>query len=106
MTVTADQFDGEFMHVDAADVRQHDIILGGARPVIAPPVPTTGGGITVTTTNGPETFTATAPVHVFRPAPGTIGEECPECYSAPGEPCAPHCLSYATLDDAAGTDIA
>lgn len=106
MTITMDQFDGEFIHIGAADIRLHDVILGDARPITAPPVTTADGHITVTTTGGAETFDATATVYVFRPAAGTTDEPCPDCGAAPGEPCAPHCLSYAALDDAAGTGIA
>ena len=105
MTVTMDQFDGEFIHITAREIRHRDVILGGARAVTATP-DVAPGGVTVATTTGPETYAARAPVYVFRPAAGCSDEPCPGCDAEPGEPCDHTCLSYPALDDAAGTDIA
>lgn len=105
MSGMMDQFDGEFMHTVARDIRRDDVILGGARAVTAPPV-ISGGRVGVATTTGRETYVTDAPVYVFRPTAGHVDEECPDCGAAPGEPCGPACLSYAALDDAAGLDIA
>ena len=105
MTVTMDQFDGEFKHVTAADVRQYDVILGGARMVKTPPV-TNDGRVTIATAHGTETFDTTAPVYVYRPAAGSADDGCTQCGAEPGDPCTADCLGCALLDDAAGTAIA
>jgi hypothetical protein len=98
---TQGQFDGEFADVIARDLRPNDVILGGARSVIA--TATANGCVAVETVSGAEIFDADATVYVFRPAGECVNEECPGCYARPGEPCDVMCLSYAALDDAAGT---
>lgn len=103
-TMAQDQFDGRFVDVNAHDLRTNDVILGGARGVTA--TATANGSITVETVTGTEIFDANATVYVFRPADERADEECPGCYAAPGEPCDVMCLSYAALDDAAGTQSA
>ena len=105
MMATMEQFDGEFIHITARDIRDRDVILGGARAVTATPG-VTGSAVAVATITGPETHAADAPVYVFRPASGCADEPCPRCDAAPGEPCDWACLSYPALDDAAGTNIA
>lgn len=107
MTMTMEQFDGEFIHVTGREIRHRDVILGGARAVIAPPETTSRtGAVIVTTATGRETYAADAPVYVFRPAPACADEPCSECDAEPGEPCDWACLSYAVIDDAAGTSPA
>jgi hypothetical protein len=105
MEATMEQFDGEFIHITAGDIRDRDVILGGARTVTAAPA-IAGGAVAVATITGPETYAADAPVYVFRPTPGRADEPCPDCDAAPGEPCDWTCLSYPALDDAAGTNLA
>src|SRR4051812_46839129 len=69
MTVTMDQFNGEFTHITARDIREHDVILGGARSVATPPE-ISGGRVAVVTVTGPEIYDADTRVYVFRPAAG------------------------------------
>jgi hypothetical protein len=103
MSVNMNEFDGEFMHITAREIRDRDVILGGARAVIGTPETTTTGTVVVTTMTGPEIYAPDAPVYVFRPAAASTGEPCPECGAESNEPCDWACLSYAALDDAAGT---
>jgi hypothetical protein len=98
--IAPEMFDGEFMNIAAADIRDRDVILGGARTVTATPE-TAGDDVTVATTTGTETYRADTPVHVFRPAPACADEPCADCGAGPGEPCGVDCLGYAALDDAA-----
>jgi hypothetical protein len=60
-----DQFNGRFVDVNAHDLRVNDVILGGARSVIAAAV--ANGSVTVETVTGTEIFDADAMVYVFRP---------------------------------------
>ncbi|TQL96582.1 hypothetical protein FB559_2121 [Actinoallomurus bryophytorum] len=107
MMTEMDEFNGEFTHITAREIRHRDVILGGARAVTAPPeTAITTGTVIVTTGVGTDTYAPDAPVYVFRPASACANEPCPECGTEPGEPCDWACLSYAALDDAAGTSPA
>lgn len=103
-TVAQDHFDGRFVEVTANDLRANDVILGGARSVVA--VAAANDRVIADTVTGTEIFDVNAMVYVFRPADACANDECPGCYAAPGEPCDVMCLSYAALDDAAGIQTA
>ncbi|MFD9950847.1 hypothetical protein ACFWYW_24965 [Nonomuraea sp. NPDC059023] len=86
MACNANEFDGEFMAVAAADVRPTDVVLNPARYVTrAADLP---GG----------------PVGIFRPA--DPARACDGCDAGAGEPCRVGCLGLAALDDATGWGFA
>ena len=97
----AEQFAGKFLSIEAHAVREHDVLLFAARPVIGVKAAARSGCVAITTVMGVETIPASATVRVFRP--GTDADDgCAGCDAEPGEPCDPvTCLGLALMNDAA-----